>query len=251
VRSTYVALVLPLAEVVRLAESPRLTDAVELARESVAVLARHPANRQGWARNAAAAGIRAARASAVLDGARSSLDHDSTAVADPVLAGAVRCSAAVGSLAGVFPKAPMQALARLHVLAAADLADPAILGRPRPGTDLARLAGVAELVVGRVLPAPLLVGVVHGDLLALRPFDIGGGVVARAAARLAMVASGLDERALGVPEVGFLAARRRYDTLAEGYADGGAEAAEEWLAFCCDALVTGAREGRSIAEAAG
>ena len=54
---------------------------------------------------------------------------------DPVLAGALRVSEAleggVTSLVGVWQKAPSQALARLHALAAADLVDDDQLGRPR------------------------------------------------------------------------------------------------------------------------
>src|SRR6478609_10276771 len=98
--------------------SAALNDAVENARSAITALRRHPSNRTGWPRTAAAASVRAARASAALDGAPLALDLDAASVADPVLAGALRVAAAIGSLSAVWARAPMQALAKLHTLAA-------------------------------------------------------------------------------------------------------------------------------------
>ena len=59
---------------------------------------------------------------------------------DPLLAGALRVSEALEGgatmLVGVWQKAPMQALARLHMLAAADLVDGDRLGRPRADAEV-------------------------------------------------------------------------------------------------------------------
>lgn len=224
--------------------------AVEEARDALAALALHPTNRRGWPTSAAAAGIRAARASAAMDGGDVALDSEVDAVADPVLAGAIRCSAAVGTLAPVFGRAPLQALARLHTLAAADLAEPAELGRPVADPQIAgRLSGVAAMVAGSGWPAPILVSVVHAEIAAIRPFRVGNGVIARAAARLAMVHTWLDPHALGVPEVACLRSGDRYDELLDAYRDGAPGALTAWLVFSCSTLVDGAREGRSIADA--
>src|SRR4051812_17257090 len=165
---------------------PGVEDAVRRAREAVVALHRHPVNRTGWAASAAEAALRAARASAALDGAE--LARADGVVSDPVLAGAVRVAEATGRLLGTWRTAPLQALARLHVLAAADLDPDAsdASGRPVRGTE--RLALLAELVTGgTAVPAPVLVAVVHGELLALEPFPSANGVVARAAARLAAI----------------------------------------------------------------
>ena len=80
------------------------------------------------------------------------------------------------------------------------------LGRPRPDAQVAaRLGLLADLVTGgTAAPAPVVVAVVHGELLTLAPFGSADGVVARAAARLAAVATGLDPKGLAVPEVGHL-----------------------------------------------
>ena len=290
----------PLAPLVGL---PGVADAVRRAREAVVALHRHPVNRTGWAASAAEAALRAARASAALDGAE--LARADGVVTDPVLAGAVRAAEATGRLLGTWRTAPLQALARLHVLAAADLgaadrapglgasdvagahgaADAAAVsgaadahgtsavsaahgtsavsgaagaagagdsagapGRPVRGTE--RLALLAELVTGGTsVPAPVLVAVVHGELLALEPFASANGVVARAAARLAAISSGLDPRGLAVPEVGHLRAGAAYRDAARGFAAGTPDGLAAWIRHCCDQWVAGAREGRSIADA--
>ena len=210
----------------------------------------HPVNRTGWAASAAEAALRAARASAALDGAPLVTDDPVGAggvITDPVLAGAVRAAEGTGRLLGVWRTAPLQALARLHLLAAADLGDDEP-GRPVRGS--ARLAQLAGLVTGgTAAPAPVLVAVVHGELLAVAPFPSANGVVARAAARLAAIASGLDPHGLAVPEVGHLRAVAEYRRAAEGFATGTPDGLGEWLRHCCAQWVAGAREGRSIADA--
>lgn len=230
---------------------PGVAEAIGSARQAIEAVHRHPANRRGWPRTSAAASVRAARASAVLDGGSAALDPDAGSVTDPVLAGALRAAAAMGALVPVWERAPLQALARLHTLAAADLADAAALGRPmddRPELS-GRLTGLAELVLVAPWPAPVLVAVVHGELLCLRPFGSADGVVARAAARLTMISTGLDPHGLTTPEVGHLRVGSAYLRSAAGFADG--SDVGRWIVDVCDAMVAGAREGSSIADAAG
>ena len=145
----------------------------------------------------------------------------------------------------------MQALARLHLLAAADLVtDLDALGRPRVGGP--RLEMLAELVAGGTsVPGPVLTAVVHGELLALKPFGSADGVVARAAARLSMVATGLDPKSLTVPEVACFRRVPKYLELAEGFASGTPEGVRAWILFCCESFEAGAREAKSISDAAG
>ena len=110
-------------------------------------------------------------------------------VTEPVLQGALRVAGALPGLTDLWPKAPRQALARLHVLAARDLVPEAELGRPVADPVVAaRLDGLAGLVAGGTTVPPLvLAAVVHGELLNLRPFAGPSGVVARAAARLVLL----------------------------------------------------------------
>lgn len=225
--------------------------AVKSAQDAVFAVHRHPANLRGGSATAAEASVRAARASAAIDGADPEIPPDA-AVKDPVLAGALRVAESLESLLPTWRRAPAQALARMHVLAAADLAtDADTLGRPRPGAG-ARLELLAQLVTGATAaPGPVQVAVVHGELLSLRPFGSADGVVARAAARLAMVATGTDPKSLTVPEVACLRRLAQYGEAAEAFATGTPDGVRSWLLFCCDAMEKGAREARGIAEAAG
>ena len=134
-----------------LAELPGVAEASEEAREALGRAHRHRTNLRGWPATAAEAALRAARASSVLDGGALQLSEDGTA--DPVLAGALRVSEALEggatSLIGVWQRAPLQAIARLHALAAADLTDDDHLGRPRAEGDAGRrLELLADIVTG-------------------------------------------------------------------------------------------------------
>jgi hypothetical protein len=248
----------PLAPLMQL---PGVETAARRARDAVVTLHHHPVNQTGWAASAADAALRAARASAALDGTRLSAGEQGLGdrhaddragngngvITDPVLVGAVRAVEATGRLLGIWRSAPLQALAQLHLLAAADLT-PNALGRPAAGSG--RLALLAELVAGgTAAPAPVLAAVVHGELLALAPFPSANGVVARAAARLTAIASGLDPHGLAVPEVGHLRAEAEYRRAAAGFAEGTPEGLGTWIRHCCAQWETGAREGKSIADA--
>ncbi|AHH93693.1 hypothetical protein [Kutzneria albida] len=235
-----------------LLDLPGVADAVAAARDAVAEVHRHPANRRGWPTTAAEASVRAARASAAIDGGDTDIPEGGE-VTDPVLAGALRVAEAIGPLLPTWQRAPLQALARLHVLAAADLTAEEDLGRPRvaPGVT-SRLELLAGLVAGGTkAPAPVLVAVVHGELLTLAPFARANGVVARAAARLTMIGTGLDTKGLAVPEVSYLRKSGEYSAALAAFASGEPEGVARWLVFSCESLQAGAREAASIADAAG
>jgi Fic family protein len=102
---------------------------------------------------------------------------------------------------------------------------------------------------GTSVPGTVLTAIVHGELLALNPFDTANGVVARAAARLTMIATGLDPKGLIVPEVFCLRRSDRYRAAVTAFAKGG-DGLTEWLLFSCEAIEAGAREATSIAESA-
>ncbi|MEQ3550983.1 oxidoreductase [Pseudonocardia nematodicida] len=235
-----------------LAALPGVAEAVARARDAATEVHNQPVNRRGWPATAAEAALRAARASAALDGAPlapATADH----VADPVLAGAVRIADERAKLLETWSRAPLQGLARLHVLAATDLvpvsSHEARLGRPREGVA-SRLSLLGDLLGGRSsVPAPVLVAVVHGELLTLRPFGTADGVVARAAARLTAMSSGLDPRGLSVPEVGFLRRAAGYREAAEAFASGTPEGLARWITHTCTEWEAGSREGLSIAAA--
>ena len=154
-----------------LMDLPGVAEAAEHARDALGRVHRHRANLRGWPVTAAEAALRAARASSVLDGGALQLDEDPAV--DPVFAGALRVAQALEggatALVGVWQRAPLQALARMHSLAAADLVDDDQLGRPRLNPEVsARLDLMSRLVTGgSTVPAPILAAVAHGELLAV------------------------------------------------------------------------------------
>lgn len=233
---------------------PAVAEAANAAREALAKVHRHPANRREWRATATESSLRGARASAALDGGAVELSRDEL-VTDPVLAGAMRVYQAIDgdsldATVGVWRRAPLQVLARLHTLAAADLVDgdEARLGRPRPGAG-ERLSLLAQLVTGGTqAPAPVLAAVVHGELLSLRPFEVADGVVARAASRLVTVASGLDPHLLGIPETTWLKFAPSYADAADAFGLGDPDGVIAWIVLCCKALEGGASEALALAE---
>lgn len=239
-----------------LMELPGVAAASDQAREALGRAHRHRANLRRWPVTAAEAALRSARASAVLDGGGGKLeDHiDVSAIGDPVFTGALRVAQALEggetNLVGVWQRAPLQALARLHMLAAADRTDENQLGRPRADAEVGpRLELLATIVTGGTqAPAPVIAAVAHGELLTLAPFGTADGVVARAVSRLVTIATGLDPHGLGVPEVSWMRRAADYREAALGFADGTPDGMTKWLVQSCRAMSAGAQEALSIAE---
>jgi hypothetical protein len=171
-----------------------------------------------------------------------------------VFAGALRVGQALDggetSLVSVWRRAPLQALARIHMLAATGLVDDNRLGRPRPDAEVGpRLELLADLVTGgSQAPAPVVAAVAHGELLTLAPFGSADGVVARAVSRLVTIATGLDPHGLGVPEVSWMRRAADYRDAARGFAAGTPDGVTAWLMLCCHGMQAGAQEALQIAE---
>ena len=89
----------------------------------------------------------------------------------------------------------------------------------------------------------------HGELLALRPFRAANGLVARAVARLVLTARGLDPTGSVVAEAAWASALNPYLGAAAGFATGSPSGVAAWLASSGSAVVDGAREARTIADA--
>lgn len=267
-----------------LADLPGVADAVTEAREACTALRWHPALRRQMAPARAESVVRAARASAALDGAELPLARVRELVVslpdspvsgperdpvDGVVRRALRVSAAAADLGPVLLSAPAQALARLHLAAAGDRSGGGgEVGRPRaagvePGdlVDLGPAPSGVELAerlahLGRLLSGPRagsavpLVAVVHGELLSLRPFPSGNGLVARGVSRALVVETGLDPTGVAVPEVGLLASGvAQYVGAAAAYRSGTPEGVAAWIRFWAKAITVGAAEGGLVADA--
>lgn len=185
--------------------------------------------------------LRGAHASGVLEGSASTLAEVRASGGDRVAADAVRVSVELLGLVPVLRATPLQALARLHALAGAASVAPEELGRPRSAEAAARLRGLAELLVAPTdAPALVVAAVVHADLATVAPFASHNGIVARAAERLVLVARGVDEKSLVVPEAGHLALRAEYESNLRGYGAGGRAGVHAWLLYAAEAYAAGA-----------
>jgi hypothetical protein len=228
-------------------------DAVARSRAAVDALLANRILRSRSADVSAESAMRGAWASAWLDGSvlaladvRAGAAH---ALADPLMQGALRAQAALGSLADTWGRAPRQVLARLHALAAADLAsDPDELGRPQPAA-VARLDVLAAVLGQTAAPAVVVAAVVHGELLALPAFSQASGIVARAAARLCLIDRGLDPKSLVVFEAGHRELGSAYEESLAAFRTGTPAGIARWLVHCADAVELGARESMAICTA--
>ena len=185
--------------------------------------------------------LRGAHASAVLEGSGSSLAVVRADGGDPTARASVRLSSEVLGLTPTLAFSPLQALARMHTLAAKGVTDDEDLGRPRDVDSAARLRDLAGTLAGPTqAPALVVAAVVHAELATAAPFVSHNGLVARAAERLVLVARGVDPTSLTVPEAGHLALRPEYESNLRGYRDGGAAGVHAWLLYAAEAYAAGA-----------
>lgn len=235
----------PLAPLLDLADvAPALAEA----RDRVDAAMRHRALRRHGGPVAAEASLRSAVASAALEGHAYDLDEvRNGTVTDPVVQGALRVASSTGGLVDLWPRAPRQVLAKLHMLAARGVVPEADLGRLTSGAP--RIDALAELVAGNAETPPLLLAaIVHAELITLRPFAGPAGVVARAAARLTLIARGLDPRGLVVAEVGHLSREPEYVGSAGAYATGTPDGVRSWLRHYAAAVGAAADEITRIGD---
>lgn len=266
-----------------LASLPGVPDAVDSVRKVVDRVYSHRVMRRRSNEVTAEAALRAARGSAALSGAdwaleevRRRSDFSSETEARTVGA-ALRLNAEAGQLLSIWGQSPLRVLARLHLVAAggAGVSDETV-GRPRlagepvvetPGSDVpgplteaplpeadevaGRLEGLSRLVIAPSgAPALVTAAVVHGELLALRPFGSYNGLVARAAERVVLIGSGLDPKSVCPAEVGLAElGRAAYAAAFDGYLSGTSEGMAVWITHCGRAIELGVRESTAVCEA--
>ncbi|MFF2130204.1 oxidoreductase [Streptomyces olivochromogenes] len=251
---------------------PGVAESVESVRKAVDRVYGHRIMRRRSTEITSEAALRGARGSAALSGAdwaleevrrRTDFSGDNEA---QTVGAALRLTAEAGQLLSIWRQSPLRVLARLHLVAAADQGD--TVGRPRQdgepvdeplvelplpdATEVAgRLEGLSQLIIaGGSAPALVTAAVVHGELLALRPFGTHNGLVARAAERIVLVGSGLDPKSVCPAEVGHAEpGRAAYLAALEGYVSGTPEGMATWIAHCGRAIELGARESTAVCEA--
>jgi hypothetical protein len=234
-----------------LLELPGISDGVAGSRRAVDGLLGNRVLRRRSADVSAESLLRGAWASAVLAGSPATLEEVRAGQgSDPIVQGALRVSVELAALADIWGGAHRQVLARLHALAAADLAETADLGRPRPDREVAhRLDVLADVLARTSAPAVVVAAIVQAEVLSLDAFAPASGVVARAAARLTLIERGLDLKSLVPFEVGHLELRQEMETALEGYRRGDEAGVLGWIRHCCGAVELGVRESLAICEA--
>ncbi|MER7273622.1 oxidoreductase [Dactylosporangium sp. NPDC000244] len=239
----------PLAPLLDLAD---VRPALDQARAAVDAAMRHRALRRSGGPVAAEIALRTSVASAALDTHGFDLEGvRAGVVTDPVVQGALRATAALDGLSGTWTKAPRQVLAKLHTLVARDVVAAGELGRPADPGVVPRLDALAALVTGGTnAPVLLQAAVVHGELLALKAFAGPNGVVARAAARLTLVAGGLDPRGLLAMDVGHRSREPEYVGSANAFATGTPDGIRSWLRHFSAATERAAEELLDVCEKA-
>lgn len=122
---------------------------------------------------------------------------------------------------------------------------------PGAGEVAGRLEGLSGLILsGSAAPALVTAAVVHGELLALRPFGSYNGLVARTAERIVLIGSGLDPKSICPAEVGHAEqGRAGYVAAFEGYLAGTPEGMAAWITHCGRSVELGVRESTAVCEA--
>lgn len=185
--------------------------------------------------------LRGAAASAALEGSVYELDQLRSGEGDATARAAVVLSTELLGLLPTWRAAPLQAIARLHALAAAGSVAADDLGRPVDPEGTARLQQLVGLL-GRETRAPGLVvaALVHAEILVSRAFASHNGIVARAAERLVLVSTGVDPASVTVPEMGHAAAGPEYLEALSSYAEGETNGVHRWLLYAAEAFARGA-----------
>ncbi|WP_377325526.1 oxidoreductase [Pimelobacter simplex] len=220
------------------------------ARDGIDVLLRDRGLRRTGPDLTAESLLRGAYSSAVLEGSSSTLAQVRTGAGDEISADAVRLATELLSLVPVLRRQPLQALARMHTVAARGTLPDELLGRPRDGESAAKLRGIAELVTAPTeAPALAVAAVVHAELVTAAPFGSHNGIVARAAERLVLAAKGVDEKSLVVPEAAHLALRPQYESNLRGWASGGPAGMHAWLLYATEAYAAAAEASPLVRDA--
>jgi len=206
------------------------------ARDAVDALLRDRGLRRTSASATAESLLRGAHASAALESDGDEVTH-----------AALRLSTHTLGLLPVWQRSPVQALTRLHTVAAAGTVAPEQLGRPVTGDAAERLQVLSRALASSTqTPAMVVAAIVHAEVVATAAFASYNGLVARAAERLVLVSSGVDPASITVPEAGHLAHRRAYREALGAYRDNQPSALHAWLLHAAAAYAAGAEAAADL-----
>ena len=189
-----------------------------------------------------------AAATASLEGSEFDAETLASGGGDALARGAVRLSTELLGLLPTWNRSPVQALARIHALAAAGSVDDADLGRPVNPDGVSRLTELAWML-GQPTEAPGLVvaALVNAEITAAGAFASHNGVIGRAAERLVLLAKGVDPASVLVPEAGHAAEPAGYRSALSAYSGGTPTGVHQWLMYASQAF-TRAAEASPLAR---
>ncbi len=235
---------------IQLAELERVAIATLAARDDIDALLWRRDVRSNSQQVAQSSISRGAMDSAALEGADLAGVEDSPM--GRVLAAALAATAQAPLVADAWISAPLQVITGLHSLIAKEFVDIDALGRPRltniaddplhvgaipDVTEVApALMSLSKQCVSMQVPAIIEAGFAHAEIMRLRPFTWGSGLVARAVIRTIFAARGLDPSNFSIPENGmFETGRTNYVAAIRAYAEqtpDGISRYFEWFSAC-------------------
>ncbi len=176
-------------------------------------------------------------ATASLEGSEITVDELASGGGDPTARAALRMSTELLGLVPTFGTSPVQAMARLHAMAAAGSVDDADLGRPVSPEGTARLTGLAAMLGQRTeAPALVVAALAHAEIVAAGAFASHNGVVGRAVERLVLVVRGVDPASVTVPEAGHASDAAAYRSALDAYSGGTDTGVHQWLLYAAQAF---------------
>lgn len=217
-----------------------------------------------WRRDIRTASIEVARSSIARGGADSAAleGADLAGVEESpmgkVLAASLAITVEAPKFNEIWMRAPLQAITGLHTLVAKEFLDDDKLARPRLNQDaddplhIGSLPGHQEIPSALMrlsqqcsttkVPALIEAGYVHGEIMRLRPFTWGSGLVARATVRTILSARSLDPSNFSIPENGmFESTRTAYVAAIRDFSTGTQAGIEGYFKWFSASLGLGAR----------
>ena len=273
----------PVAGALRsIAADARVARAEEALRQASAELRFHEALRRRWREARAEAAVRGAIASGGVEGAvlppsvlreavaSGGLAEASTGAVAGLWRAGVRLTTWMPDLRGdarpaqPSPRALLAALHRdvvgpiavagrvpLDAVAAPRPAGTApVEGGPGPAPDgealTARLEGVLRLIDLPAVPALVRAAVVHGEMVAARPFLVGNAAVGRLLVRHLITRDGLEPTGVAVADQYAGRVPLAYADAAAAYAGGTRDGVVAWVVWQAEAILVGIQEGRTV-----
>lgn len=209
-------------------------------RDSIDAVLRDRGLRKSTPEHTARSLLLGAWASASLEGSSFDVEELAEGKGDATAQAAVRLSTQLLGLLPMWRTSPVQALARIHAIAAAGSVSPDELGRPVNPAGVQRLQNLGEMLKQKTeAPALVVAALTHAEIIAAGAFISHNSVVARAAERLMFVDRGIDPASVTVPEVGHIMDSPGYFALLKAY-ETQATGVHQWLLWCADSYARAA-----------